>query len=158
MKPSTRRRRENEQLRPLVAELRAEGFTWAAIGRQLGVDPRRAQTIGRQTPPPTPTPPSHIDYPDWLDDDTANDAVRRVIERKLRALRTTRTDVLAWATDHGIPTPDEPGAVSLELLELYAERHDLDIYPAQAAHRSQLADAMHWAHKHAWERGSREDR
>lgn len=68
----------------------------------------------------TTTPPEPEDTPtgDWLDDNTRTELARRIAERWLTTLRTTRTTIREWATTHGHPIPPEPGHITLDLRSL----------------------------------------
>lgn len=85
----------------------------------------------------TTTPPEPEDTPtgDWLDDNTRTELARRIAERWLTTLRTTRTTIREWATTHGHPIPPEPGHITLDLISRWAKHHGRDTHLPGWIHR-----------------------
>lgn len=166
---------EHRRLHPTVTRLREAGATWAEIAVELGVTTRQARRLGYSPdPPPLPTRATPVVYPefapaaprrvhddepdgdqldpveDWLDDHTLDAVLRRVVDRMLHRIGTTRAAVLAWA--HPLDDPDPTGPITIDLLERYADEHDHELYPARTALREHLIDAQRAHHRQAWER------
>lgn len=101
-----------------------------------------------------PNPQTITKPPDWLDDHTIDQIIRRTINRQLHRLHATRVDVLAWAarTDELGDLDPAAGLVTLQLVDDYATAHGHDPHPIHAAQRSQIAAAIAWAHRQSWEK------